>query len=116
MSANSQPPEPVAPDENDPRIRAAIDELRDLINHHYPAAFFAVSRGEDPDGIYLTPTVDVEDLDEVADVFSARLVEMQVEEGLPIYVVPEWPIERIEKYLRKMATQSVEARSALLVP
>jgi hypothetical protein len=116
MSEDVGPPEPIAPDENDPRIQAAVIELKDLILRHYPAAIFTTARGEDPDGIYLTPIVDVEDLDEVAEVFTSRLVDMQVEEGLPVYVVPEWPIARVQEYLRQKATQPVEARLVLMVP
>jgi hypothetical protein len=53
-----------------------------------------VSEGEDPDGIYLYAMVDLEDIDPVVDVFNDRLVDMQVEEGLPVYVIPTQPIER----------------------
>jgi len=38
--------------------------------------------------------VDVEDTDEVVDVFMDRLLEMEIEEGLPVYVIPIRPIER----------------------
>jgi hypothetical protein len=86
-------------DEHDPRIEAALAELRGMILQHYPEATFQVTEGEDPCGIYLTATVDVEDTDEVVDVFVDRLVNMQVEEGLPVYVIvlePTWrSIERL---------------------
>lgn len=95
--------------ETDPRIRAALAELRGRITQHFPAATFAVSRGEDPPGVYLTPTVDVEDLDAVTAVVLDRLIELQVEEGLPVYVVPEWPLTRVRAYLRQKAAQLVEA-------
>lgn len=77
-----------------PRLDEAIVELRELIARHYPDATFSVSEGEDPDGIYLTATVDVEDMGEVVDVFLDRMVDLQVEEDLPIYVVAVRPLER----------------------
>jgi len=102
MTLEWQMPE-VPADASDPRIQAALDELRAMIPQRYPAANFTVTRGEDPEGVYLNPIVDVEDLDEVADVVTDRLVDMQVEEGLPIYVVPEWPTERLRAYLQQAA-------------
>jgi hypothetical protein len=77
-----------------PRLEEAIVELRELIARRYPDATFTVSEGEDPDGIYLTATVDVEDMGEVVDVFLDRMVDLQVEEGLPIFVVAIRPLER----------------------
>jgi hypothetical protein len=77
-----------------PRLEEAIVELRELIAQHYPDATFTVSEGEDPDGIYLTATIDVEDMGEVVDVFLDRMVDLQVEEGLPIYVVAVRPLAR----------------------
>lgn len=100
--------EPVV-DERDPRIRAALAELRTLIARHFPAATFTIAREEDPAGIYLTATVDVEDLDAVIAIFLDRLIDMQVDEGLPVYVVPEQPIERVLTQMRRQAAQPVEA-------
>src|SRR5687767_11699543 len=116
MNPDEQMPEPIEPDENDPRIQAALEELRALILSRFPEATFTVGRGDDPDGIYLTPIVDVEDLDEVADVFISRMVDMQVDEGLPVYVVPDWPLHRVREHLRRMAEQSVETRLAQIAP
>ena len=77
-----------------PRLEEAIVELRELIARHYPDATFTVSEGEDPDGIYLTATVDVEDMGEVVDVFLDRMVDLQIDEELPIYVVAIRPLAR----------------------
>lgn len=79
---------------NTPRLEEAIVELRELIAQQYPDATFTVSEGEDPDGIYLTATVDVEDMGEVVDVFLERMVDLQIEEDLPLYVVAIRPLER----------------------
>jgi hypothetical protein len=80
---------------SDPRIQSALAELEGMIRDKYPTATFAVSIGDDPDGVYLTPTVDVDDTDEVFDVVVDRLVDMQVEEELPVYVIPIRTPERI---------------------
>ena len=82
-------------DRNDPRIQAAIAELTGLIRDRYPSASFTVDEGEDPEGVYVTATVDVEDTDEVVDVFIDRMVDLQVKDGLPVYVIPVRPIERV---------------------
>lgn len=81
--------------DHDARVQAALSELQTMIRGRYPAATFVVSRGEDPDGVYLTATVDIEDTDEIVDVVIARLVTMQVEESLPVYLVPIRPPAQI---------------------
>lgn len=77
-----------------PRIEHAIAELKGLIDRQYPNATFAVRAGEDPEGVYLVATVDVEDMGEVVDVFLDRLVDFQVDEELPVYVLAVRPLER----------------------
>jgi hypothetical protein len=89
--------------EHDPRMSAAIAEMEERILAQYPGATFDVATGEDPDGIYLTATVDVDDTDEVFDLIVGRLLEMQVEEGLPLHVLPVRPIERVVAELRTRA-------------
>ncbi len=80
---------------HDPRIRQALVELKAMVRERWPGASFEVSRGEDPEGIYLDATVDVADTDEVMDVVIDRLLELQVEERLPIYVIAGRPLERV---------------------
>ena len=91
-----------------PRAQAALDELQALISAKIPEAFFAVQTGHDPAGIYLRVTVDIEDTDEVVDMIGDRLVDIQVEDGLPIYVVPLQPIERV---IAEMKRQRAEANA-----
>ncbi len=79
----------------DSNVQAAVAELQQHIQHHYPHATFEVGRGDDPEGVYLRATVDVEDTDAVVDVVIDRLIELQVEAELPIYVVPLRPLERV---------------------
>jgi hypothetical protein len=95
-----------------PRLEEALDELKELIANHYPEAHFRVGEGEDPDGLYLTVTVDVEDMGEVIDTFLDRLVDLQVEEELPIFVVPVRPLERNLAILtRQQASPAALSRS-----
>jgi hypothetical protein len=63
-----------------------------MIKRQWPDAELSVSRGFDPEGIYLIATVDVEDRGVVMDEIIDRLVDMQVEEGLPVYVLVEPPL------------------------
>jgi hypothetical protein len=71
-----------------PRMRAAIAELQDLIRAHYPNATFELAIGDDPDGVYLIATVDRDDPEEVMDVVVDRLLQLQNDEGVPLFVVP----------------------------
>ncbi len=82
------------------RLDAAIAEIEALILAHYPEAIFDIALGDDPEGTYLTATVDIEDTDEVMDVIVDRMLEMQVEEGIPLYPIIVRPIERVLADLR----------------
>ena len=84
-----------------PRMQEAIDELKRLIAARFSQASFVVEEGFDPEGVYLVTTVDIADTDDVIAVVGDRLVEMQVEEGLPVYVTPLRPLERVVAELRK---------------
>jgi hypothetical protein len=81
-------------------MEEAVHELQRLITARFPQAAFAVEEGCDPEGIYLVTTVDIADTDEVTAVVGDRLVELQVEEGLPVYVTPLRPIMRVVAQLR----------------
>jgi hypothetical protein len=78
-----------------PRMEEAVQELKGVITKHFPTAGFVVEEGSDPKGIYLVTTVDIADTDEVIDLVGDRLVQLQVDEGLPVYVTPLRPIERV---------------------
>ena len=77
------------------RTKRALEELETLIAGRYPQASFAVVHGEDPEGVYLKATVDLDDVDEVMDVYRDRLLDIQVDEGLLVYVIPLQPVERV---------------------
>ena len=87
-----------------PRMKEAIDELKGLITARFPQAAFVIEEGFDPEGVYLITTVDIADTDEVIAVIGDRLVELQVDEGLPVYVTPLRPIERVVAELRNRQT------------
>lgn len=97
---------------NDPRIERAVAELQGMIVGRYPEATFAVWQGEDPMGTYITTTVDVPDTDDVTDLIIERLIAMQVEEELPVYVIPVRPIARIQAAQRQR--EHVVHRGAVL--
>jgi hypothetical protein len=79
-----------------PRMQAAIGELQRLIQQHYPEATFQVEPGDDPTGMYVLATVDVEDTDAVVEVYIDRLLDLQIDEGLAVYVVPVRPLARVQ--------------------
>ena len=78
-------------DHDDNRLETVILEFQRLIKQHYHQARFAVKSGDDPAGTYLIVTVDLEDPDEVVDVYAEKLLTLQVDEGLPFYIVPVRP-------------------------
>jgi len=73
------------------RLQRAVDELQRLIRQVDPRATFQVAPGEDPTGIYVLATVDVEDTERVMDAYMDRLLTLQIDEGLPLYVLPLHP-------------------------
>ena len=87
-----------------PRMKKALHELKGLITARFPQAAFVVEEGFDPEGVYLITTVDIADTDDVIAVIGDRLVELQVNEGLPVYVTPLRPIERVVAELRNRQT------------
>ena len=74
----------------------AFSELKALIQQHYPSANFEVRPGhDDPESIHLITIVDLEDTDPVFELVLERMMEFQIEEELPIYVIPVRPLERV---------------------
>jgi hypothetical protein len=82
------------------RMQEAVEELKQLITERFPQAAFVVEEGFDPEGIYLVTTVDIDDTDDVIAVVGDRLIELQVDDGLPVYVTPLRPIDRVIAELR----------------
>jgi hypothetical protein len=92
--------------ERDPRIGRAVAELQDMIRERWPTSAFSVSPGDDPEGIYLDAVVDVDDTDEVMDVIVDRLLELQVEEQVPVYVVVTRTLERTVRAMHLQPLQN----------
>lgn len=89
----------------DPRIQQAVAELQALIATHYPTATFTVGPGgENPDGTYLTARVDLDNPDAVLDLVIDRVLALQLEEHLPVHVVPVRTPERVERLAQERQT------------
>lgn len=80
--------------EHEPQVAAALAELRQLIHQRYPTATFSVCSRDDPDGVRLRVSVDVEDTDAVLDLVMDKLYELHVEQDLPSSVIAEQPLAR----------------------
>jgi hypothetical protein len=88
----------------DPRTQAALTELEELIKQRYPDATFQVTRSqEEPEAIHLVATVDVDDRGEVLDAVMERMMQLQIAEDLPIFVIPRRPRERMLALRRALA-------------
>ena len=92
-------------------VATAIAELRGRITQRFPTASFRVRCGvDDPDQVYLVTTVDSEDPDAVMDTVLDRLLELQLEQGLPINVVPVHTPERVAETRKRIAANRASAK------
>ncbi len=73
---------------NDPGYRETIEEIQGIILDHFPGTTFDVYLGEEPLGVYVEALVEVDDIDDVMDIYIDRLVDLKVERGLRLYVLP----------------------------
>lgn len=97
----------------DPPRRAAVEELMALVAEHYPSASFAIGPGQDePEATHIVATVDLDDPDEVVDLVIDRMLTLQIDEGLPIHLIPIRTPERTEALLRRQRQR--EGSEALL--
>ena len=82
------------------RMRQAVDELKEAILSRYPDARFQIAPSpDDPRSVHILTRVNLEDPDEVGDLVLDRLIDLQLEHGLPIHVIPLRSEERIEAML-----------------
>jgi hypothetical protein len=82
-------------------MQRAVAELRDIIRQRYPTAMFRLSpSAEDPAVIHLWASVDVDDPDEVVDLVIERMMALQIEESLPLFVIPVRTPERVDALRR----------------
>lgn len=92
------------------RFQAALAELQRIIAEKYPDAEFCVRRGnDDPREWWLEVTVDLEDTEEVTDLVIDRLLDYQIEQRLPIYVLP-LRSDRAEALVRQRELEQSYAR------
>lgn len=76
---------------NEPRMQDAIAELKELVRTRYPDATFEVFPSSNVNGVSMRIVVDVDELGDVDDLILSRMVEMQLDEELPIYPMPVRP-------------------------
>ena len=72
----------------DEKTQQVLAEVQARIKAAYPEATFTVAVGEDPVGIYVDAYTDAPDGFAVLDLVSDWLVELHVNEGLAIHVIP----------------------------
>ena len=70
------------------KIRHAIAEVEARIRAVYPEATFRLVEGEDPIGLYLDAYTDAEDAFAVLDLVSDWLVDLSVNAGVHLHVIP----------------------------
>jgi hypothetical protein len=98
-------------DQRGGRIEGVLDELRQRIKERYPEARFRVAAGpEDPQEVHLVVTVDLDDPDEVLDVVMERMLQVQLDEELPVYVSPRRTPQR------RAAVWAAQRQRAPLLP
>jgi hypothetical protein len=74
----------------------AVAELTGMIRDKYPDASFAIEPSPDEGhATHITAVVDAEDPDDVMDLVIDRLVELQVQDGIPVSVIPIRTPERV---------------------
>ena len=95
----------------DARVARAAVELQRLIKRQHPSATFDVRPGEDPDGTYIWTIVDTDDPDTVLDCVVDRLLELQIDEELPVHVIPIRTPERVNADLAAAIADQVAERS-----
>ena len=97
-----------------PRMQRAVEELKGLVQHHYPEATFHVTRDpEERRSIDILTTVDVDDRQVVTDIVRERVLELQLHEHLPVHVIPLHTPERARALLEQ---QRHEQPSATDIP
>ena len=72
----------------DEKTQRVLAELQARITAVYPEATFTVALGDDPVGIYLDAYTDAPDGFAVLDLVSDWLVDLNVNEGLVVHVIP----------------------------
>jgi hypothetical protein len=96
----------------DDRMQAAVDEMKHLIASNFPVVEFSVHQGEESERIHLDAVLDMDETLEVLDLILGRMVELQIEEGLPLVVIPLPTLERNAALLERHAQQRAALATA----
>lgn len=72
----------------DERTQQVIDKVQATIKAAFPEAEFEVHYGTDPEGIYIDAYTYTDDGFCVLDLVNDWLLDLLIEEGLGIYVIP----------------------------
>ena len=70
------------------KMQCAIAEVEARIRAVYPEATFRLVEGEDPLGLYLDAYTDAEDAFAVLDLISDWLVDLSVDAGVHLHLIP----------------------------
>ncbi len=101
----------------DPARQSAVSELIDLVKQRYPTTAFTVGPGEDDQDVtHITAIVDVDDPDEVVDMVIDRMLELQLDHGVPVYLIPIRTPERVAALQSRQQSQSGQRSAALSLP
>jgi hypothetical protein len=92
----------------DPRRQSAVRELKELVAHRYPDTSFTVEPAiDDPATTHIVATVDLDDPDEVVDLVIDRMLELQLQEGIPVYVLPVRAPERVAALTKQLREEGL---------
>jgi hypothetical protein len=111
------------PKDLSPRMRQAVNELTDMIRGKYPQAELLISHNpEYPEIVHLETIIDVDDTDEVLDVVIDRMMQIQIDEQLPLFVIPMRPAQRAlemmeaQRHRKRPAPQAETAEPTRAAP
>src|SRR5687768_5147071 len=88
-------------------IKRAVKGLKALIRTRFPTATFEVGAGDDPPGTHVVASVDTDNLWDLIDLVSPLVMEIQLEQRLPVYVVPSLTPERAAERMRAMKAHAL---------
>lgn len=80
-----------------PQILAAIEEIKSIISRAHPEAEYETYLDLEGESVWLRAVVDVEDTDDVVDLFIGRLLDIHDEIGVRLHVLPVQTPERAER-------------------
>lgn len=93
-------------DQSHPRIQQALAELQALISARYPEATYEVAEGPESDEVWLEVRLDLDDETPVLETVRELLLHYNVDEELPVYVMPLRPRQRVLSNLRQKRRKS----------